>query len=96
MKPVVKDPHARKAYGFDFAENFGDGSDLEIDSVTWFIAPGAADDALEIVASSHDSTRTWVTIQGGTAGLHYTVTARVTRSDGEIDDRSLRVSIRNL
>lgn len=94
-----KDPDAVIEFGQDW------GTGAVIDGVTadwladdetittseWFIT--GADTDLTIDSDSHDDKTTTVWLSGGTAGVNYTLTNRITTDGGRTDDRSRIIQV---
>lgn len=85
MTNYVKDPDARLDYAQDW-EKWLDGDTITASS--WILSPDNADTDLVIDTSGFTTTKTTVWLSGGTLGVKYTVTNRVTTVAGRIDDRS--------
>lgn len=83
-----KDPNAVKNYEVDWGEEYLQGGDT-ITSSTWFADTG-------ITIDSHTNTTTVATVwlSGGTDGLDYRVTNRITTASGLTDDYSLIMQVR--
>lgn len=87
----AKDPDATIKYGMDWSEYLGTEQIL---SSIWI-----SDGGLVIESSSYDTSSTAVLLSGGTAGVQYTVTNRITYTGtggNETDDRSIIVPVRQL
>lgn len=87
-----KDPEAIRDYGNDWTADLGvktiTGSTWLLDGVAWSGGP------LVKVASSFTTTNTTVRISGGTVGQSYIVTNHIVMSDGEEDDWSQKLKIK--
>ena len=86
MSFYLKDPHSRVDYAVDWSAGYLDGQILA-DS-QWFVAP-AETGGIDIDAESFDLNRAAATLTGGIPGHVYSVTNRVTLSDGRSDERSI-------
>ena len=88
---VVKDPDATGwAKGIDWTDYCEERS-TTISSSTWAVSPsGMTVDTSTIVTGS---LKTQLKLSGGTAGVQYTVTNRVTTAAGGVDDRSFFVRV---
>lgn len=85
MGQFIKDPDARLDFVIDWSEWVVEGD--SITSSVWL--PGGLDASDE----SLDGARATVWLSGGTPGVTYKVTNRVTTSAGRIDDRTLDVLV---
>jgi hypothetical protein len=87
-----KDPDAIRDFGIDWSPDIGtstvSASTWLLDGVTW------TGSSLVKVASSFTDTTTTVRISGGVEGVTYLVTNRVVLSDGEADDFSQKLKIK--
>lgn len=95
----VKDPDAVLDYVFDWAgvTNGSDNAKVDwlssgetITTHTVTVSAGLTKDSDELI-NSNTSVRAW--LSGGTAGIDYTVTCRVTTNQGRTDDRTITVSV---
>jgi hypothetical protein len=85
----IKDPDAKLDYSFDLKRwlNRGDA----IDSVAFSYT--GSDSALVIVGSGNTTTVASAIISGGTSGVTYTLQARVTTTEGLVDDFTKEITI---
>lgn len=92
---IDKDPEAQLTYTFDWNEWLPVGDSLA--TVQYSIQARANDpDPLTIESSGiAESTKTYVELANGQVDKSYTVTAKVTTTDGLIDRRNFRVKIVN-
>lgn len=90
---VIKDPDATEwAKGIDWTTYCTERS-TTIASSTWAISGSDSDlteDSSSIVTGNY---KTQIKLSGGTAGVTYTVTNRITTAAGGVDDRSFYVLI---
>jgi hypothetical protein len=86
MSFYLKDPQARIDYELDWGGGYLDGQTIVASS--WTVAPDEAG-GITVESNSFDLMRTAARISGGVAGHVYSVTNRVTLSDGAIDERSI-------
>ncbi len=87
---IEKDPNAVLDYGLDWGVPLKSWLAGEtIASVAWTVPPG-----LTQVSASNSDTVAKVRLSGGTVGVTYTITCRITTSTGQVEDRSFRVVIR--
>jgi hypothetical protein len=94
MTPIArytKDPDAT----LDFVQSWDawldaiDGGDTITDA-EWIIPSGLT----EAAPSTVTTTTATVWLSGGTAGTDYDVTCRITTDGGRIDDRTIRIQVR--
>lgn len=82
-----KDPNAAVPFAIDFTRFLPEGE--TVGSVAWTAASG-----LTVDGSSVEGNVATVVLSGGTAGLRYRVTARVTTDPSAyVDDRSFHVDV---
>lgn len=81
----VKDPDAVLDYQCDWASWLDD--DIIVDSV-WVVQDGMTKDS-----DAYTSTNATIWLSGGTAGVRYSVTNRITTSGGRVDDRSITINV---
>lgn len=84
----IKDPGATLDYAFDWTDWLGDGE--TITGTSWTVPAG-----LNKVSESASAYVSVCRISGGTVGVNYTVTCQITTSEGEIDRRSLQLTVQN-
>lgn len=85
----LKDPNAVKYYTLNWGEEWL-GVGETISASTW-----TADAGITIESSSNTTTTTSVLVSGGTDGIQYKVTNRITTSLGQTEDQYLLVSVKN-
>ena len=90
MSFYLKDPQSRVDYAIDWAPGYLDGQTLA--SSQWSVVPAEAG-GVAVDEASFDLTRAGATLSGGVAGHVYSVTNRVTLSDGRSDDRSITLRV---
>ena len=89
---INKDTEAQLVYTFDWVEWLPSGDGLN--TVDYTISARANDpDPLLEVASGISGTKTWIELSDGQEGKTYTVTAKITTTDGLIDRRNFRVKV---
>ena len=87
---IEKDPNAVLDYAADWDVPFDSWLNGQtIASVAWTVPAG-----LTKGAESNTTTVAQVRLSGGTVGVTYTVTCRITTNTGQIEDRSFRVVVR--
>jgi hypothetical protein len=84
----IKDPDAVLDYSIDWSAWLGSDT---ITTSEWFV--DGADTDLAVDSDSKSTTATTVWLSGGTLGVTYTATNRITTADGRTDDRSISVQI---
>lgn len=91
---LAKDPNEVKDYMLDWS-GAAPGPRLvtgeTISTSTWVVPSGITKDS-----DSNTTTTTTVWLSGGTAGVHYTLTNRVTTSQGRTYDWSITVQLTDL
>jgi hypothetical protein len=90
MSFYLKDPGSRVDYAIEWGGAYLD--DQVLAASAWAVRPVEAG-GIVVAASSYDLTRTAATLSGGVAGHVYSVTNRVTLSDGQIDERSITLRV---
>lgn len=90
MPHVIKDPDSH----LDYTVSWKSWLDLDdvLSTVTWLVST-IAGDAAPLTTSSlgHDDNMATVWFTGGSVGNTYTVTCRITTSDGRAEDFSFTV-----
>jgi hypothetical protein len=89
MSLYLKDPQARIDHAIDWSA-YLDGQSVVASQ--WSVSPEAAD-GIAVEAHAFDPLRTSVRLGGGAVGRLYRVTNRVTLSDGQWDERSIRFRV---
>jgi hypothetical protein len=84
---LSKDPDAFLDYGVNWTAWLAEGETIAASE--WEIEDGVTGSS-----ESFTDTTTTVWVADGTVGTVYTLTNRITTSEGRIDDRSLRIQIR--
>ena len=84
----IKDPDAVLDYSIDWSAWLGSDT---ITTSDWIVA--GADSDLAVDSDSKSTTAATVWLSGGTLGLTYTMTNRITTADGRTDHRSISVQI---
>lgn len=90
MSFYLKDPQSRVDYAVDWSPGYLDGQTIA--ESAWSVVP-AESGGIEIDEASFDLTRAAVTLAGGVAGHVYSVSNRVTLSDGRVDERSITLRV---
>lgn len=85
----VKDPNSTIDFAVDWAEWLNTGDNVSVSS--WEVPSGIS---LSSSSVTNNVTRAFLT--GGTAGIDYLITNRVTTQGGRIEDRSILVQVRQL
>lgn len=84
---VIKDPNATRDYTLNWERALPDG--VTIASAAWVVPSGLTNGG-----GSNTTTTATVRLSGGTVGTVYMVVCRITMSDGEVDDRSIYLDVR--
>ena len=84
----TKDPNAVLDYKIDWGTWLG--ASETISTSTWTAATG-----ITVNSSTNTTTTATVWLSGGTAGVQYMVTNRITTNQGRTDDRSLTISVQD-
>lgn len=83
-----KDPSAKLDYGFNWSAEIAPAT---ITSSSWAIDTGLVNEA-----EGHTDTGSLVRISGGTVNTQYFATNHVVLSDGQEDERSLVIRVREM
>lgn len=89
MSFYLKDPGSRVDYAIDWT-GYLDGQ--IVTGSAWSVVPDETG-GVAVEAASFDLQRTAATLGGGQAGHVYSVTNRVTLSDGQTDERSITLRV---
>lgn len=81
-----KDPDANLDYGIDWSDWLASGETISVSA--WTVPSGITEGT-----KSNDGTTVKVWLSGGTAGEIYTISNKITTSDGRIDERSFDVVV---
>ncbi len=84
----IKDPGATLDYSFDWTDWLGTGETIA--STSWTVPAG-----LTKVSETNTAYTSTCRISGGVVSTNYTVTCQITTSTGEIDRRSLQLSVQD-
>lgn len=84
----IKDPGATLDYAFDWTDWLGTGETITASS--WTVPAGLTN--VGVTFSAYASV---CRISGGSVNTSYTVTCQITTSDGEIDRRSMLITVEN-
>jgi hypothetical protein len=84
----TKDPDAKLDWKFDWSPWLQTGETIA--SSQFIVTAG-----ITVDSTSNTSTNTTVWLLGGTPGLPYRVTNRITTSQGRIDDRSITIRVKD-
>ena len=90
MSFYLKDPQSRIDYELDWGAGYLDGQTIVASA--WAVTP-VEEDGLTVESDSFGLMRSAVRIAGGVAGHVYSLTNRVTLSDGSIDERSISLRV---
>lgn len=86
IQNFIKDPSARKDYEFDWTD-WLNGDTISVSA--WTVPSGLAN-----YSDTHDSTSTTIWLAGGIAGTDYLVVNQITTTGGRIDQRTLKIQVR--
>ena len=89
MSFYLKDPGSRVDYAIDWTA-YLDGQ--VVAASLWSVVP-AESGGIAVDATAQDLVRTAATLTGGQIGHVYTVSNRVTLSDGQVDERSITLRV---
>lgn len=89
---MLKDPDAKLPFTVDWSLWLTNEGDTAA-TATWIVEPGIVQETNPAPALVDGKATVW--LSGGTAGLVYSVTCRLTTTGGRIDDRTLRITIRD-
>lgn len=87
---IAKDPDAVTDYGIDWADWLAESTDP---TDTLLTSAWSSDAGITTSAPQLDGTVASCLISGGSAGTTYTVTNRITTTNGRTEDRSFRVKV---
>lgn len=90
MSFYLKDPRSRVDYAIDWGAAYLDGQ--AIAGSDWTIVPDELG-GIAVDEAGYDLTQTGVTLSGGVPGRVYSVSNRVTFSDGRSDERSITLRV---
>lgn len=88
LKDYLKDPGAVRAIPIDWSDVIGDDS---ITASVWDVPAGVVEQSNAISGAV-----TAITLSGGTAETDYLLVNRITFGSGQIDERTVRVCVRDL
>ena len=87
VRTYSKDPDAILDYWLDWSEWLSSGDGIEASS--WFSSPTG----LTIFDASFGTAFALAWISGGTDGVDYLVTNRITTEDGRVEDRTFQLAV---
>jgi len=87
VDPYIKDPDSIRTFGIDWAAFLGT---LTFNTSLWTVTTGS----VAIDSNTTNTTFSLVKLSGGTVGEKCALRNRVTRSDGERDDQTIYVKIK--
>ena len=92
IEQLIKDPDAVLDFGLNWRDPvkgpwLAVGEDIL--TSTWFVPEGITKDS-----DTHDGSIAAIWLSGGTAGLSYALTNRITTSQGRTDDRTIQIVVR--
>lgn len=86
LQSFKKDPDASLRYTIDWSAWLG--SDTIAGAPAWSVDAG-----ITLVGSSNTTTTATVTLSGGTEGTTYKARCRVTTAAGDVDDRTIEITV---
>lgn len=84
----IKDPHATLDYGFDWSQWLEEGDIIS----SYTITPGSG---ITLVSDSKTSGSVIVWLSGGTVGRRYDVACKITTSNNRIDERTIKIDVKD-
>ena len=93
---IEKDPQARLDYSMDWSDWLASGDPIQV--AQWSVSTVTSDTANVVIHSNTTSGVTGIStaiISGGSAGNIYTVTCKITTTNGLIDERYFRLSVQD-
>ena len=91
---ISKDPEAKLTYTLDWVDWLPEGDSLS--TATWEIVTRANDpDPLLKVSDGIQGTKTYIVLDEGQVGKHYTVYCKIITADGLEDRRFFKVKVEN-
>lgn len=88
---MLKDPDAKLPWTVDWSDWLAEEGDTGA-SATWIVPAGLVQESSPAPSLVNGKATVW--LSGGTDGADYSVTCRLTTTAGRIDDRTLRISVR--
>ncbi len=88
MSTFIKDPDASLQYEVSWASWLAAGE--EITSSEWIVPVGITE-----VSTANTETAATIRLSGGAAGQSYAVTNRITTNQGNTDDRTITLVVRD-
>jgi hypothetical protein len=85
---VLKDPDATLDFAVEWTDWLAGENDTGASAV-WIVPAGLTKVSESFVGGKHT-----IRLSGGTDGSDYAVTSRITTTGGEVDDRTLRITVR--
>lgn len=89
---MLKDPDARLPFAADWSAWLANEGDTAT-SATWIVPAGIVQENSPAPTLINGVATVW--LSGGTAGMDYYVTCRLTTAGGRTDDRTLRIQVQN-
>lgn len=88
---MQKDPDAKLPFSVDWSDWLTGEGDTAA-SVTWIVPAGLVQESSPAPSLVNGKATVW--LSGGTDLVDYSVTCRLTTTGGRIDDRTMRISVR--
>ncbi|MGE0460880.1 MAG: hypothetical protein AB7Q16_05885 [Vicinamibacterales bacterium] len=87
VRSYIKDPEALLDYPIDWSDWLG--ADTITGTPVWTVPAG-----LTLAAESNTTTTATAWLSGGTDGVDYIVECKITTVGGRVDERSIRIAVR--
>lgn len=88
---MLKDPDAKLPFTEDWSDWLTGEGDTAA-TATWTVPPGLVQESSPPPSLANGKATVW--LSGGVDGTEYFVTCRLTTTGGRVDDRTLRISVR--
>lgn len=88
---MLKDPNSVLPFSCDWSAWLTNEADTAA-SVAWTVPAGLTQEVSPAPSLTDGKATVW--LSGGTAGVEYDVTCRMTTTGGRIDDRTMRIAVR--
>lgn len=92
---IVKDPQAELTYTFDWSQWLIDADTIDTAVYSLQVRANDPQPLINVQSGKVDSHTTFIKLAGGQVDKLYTVTVKVTTTNGMIDRRNFRVKVLN-
>lgn len=89
VRDFVKDPGADRSFPIDWTDALAEADVINMSA--WTVPSG-----LTLAGQAISGKRTSVRLSGGTDNVDYLVVNRITLASGEIEERTIRIAVREL